>query len=139
MHPSAGKPWRTALFPVFPLFVLLNKLPTEDIDALTAYFKAIPAVHKPNIPHDIMFPFNIRFAQLGWKLMFFYPYRGEWQPKDHQSDEINRGEYLVETLGHCAMCHSPINPLGGEIRSKHLTGGVVDGYYAPPINETLIE
>lgn len=121
-------------FPVFP-YLYYNKLPVSDLDALYAYFKAIPAVKQPNIPHDIMFPFNIRFAQIGWKLMFFYPYRGEWKPNLDQDIELKRGEYLVETLGHCAMCHSPLNPLGGEIRSKHLAGGMVDGYYVPPINE----
>ena len=45
--------------------------------------------------------------------MFFQ--EGEYQPDQIKSAEWNRGAYLVEGLGHCAMCHSPTNALGGSV------------------------
>ena len=38
------------------------------------------------------------------------------------SDNPTRGEYLVETLSHCAECHTPRTRLGGFNKRKHLSG-----------------
>ena len=40
---------------------------------------------------------------------------------------------LVEGLGHCAMCHTPVNLIGGPIHSYHLTGNFIEGFWAPNI------
>src|SRR4029077_6869074 len=50
-----------------------------------------------------------------------------------QSDEWNRGCYLVQGLGHCAMCHTAINALGGSSESQALEGGLIpmQNWYAP--------
>ena len=41
---------------------------------------------------------------------------------------------LVDGLGHCASCHSPLNAIGGEQRGRAFDGGIVDGWEAPPLN-----
>ena len=119
-------------FPVFP-YLYYTKITDEDMKALKAYFDAIPVVEKPSKEHDVSFPFNIRFFQYFWKMLFFYPYDGIFQDDPNATAQINRGEYLVEGLAHCGMCHTPINFLGGPKRWLAYTGNTVDGWYAPNI------
>ncbi|HMC70222.1 MAG TPA: cytochrome c, partial [Mycobacteriales bacterium] len=47
----------------------------------------------------------------------------------------NRGAYLVQGLGHCAMCHTAINALGGSSESKAFEGGMIpnQNWYAPSL------
>ena len=126
------------LFPVFP-YLYYNKVSDEDIKAIWAYLKAIPAVDQPNKPIDAFLPFRIRFTQFFWKLLFFKPYAGPFHEDPNQSKTWNRGAYLVQGLGHCSMCHTPINLLGAPKRDLKFTGGHIDGYYAPNLTDTLLK
>lgn len=126
------KPNGEFYFPVYP-FVYFANLSDEDARALYHYFRHIPAVHQDNIP--LPFPFSIPGARLslfGWNLLFFYP-NELYQPDANQSPAWNRGKYLVDGLGHCSMCHTPMNPLGSPIQRYYLGGGFVDNYWAPNI------
>ncbi|MDA9832197.1 c-type cytochrome [Gammaproteobacteria bacterium] len=125
-------------YPVFP-YAYYTKVTDDDLKALKAYFDLIPAVAQENKPHDVGFPFNIRFLVTGWNMLFFYPYQGVFAPDDHASDKMNRGEYLVEGLAHCGMCHTPINFLGGPKRWMAYTGNTIDGWYAPNITGTNLK
>ena len=40
-----------------------------------------------------------------------------------RSAQWNRGAYLVNSLGHCAECHSPRNFLGGIVEAQRFAGG----------------
>lgn len=127
-------------FPAFP-FPYYNKLTDQDVADIRAYLNAIPAVSKPQHENHMMFPFNIRLLQLGWRLMFFeFQKTGPYQPDSHHDAAWNRGAYLVLSLGHCDMCHTPSYyllskklVLGAPIRKYHLAGGFVNGFYAPDI------
>ncbi len=61
--------------------------------------------------------------------------QGEYQPDPKQSAKWNRGAYLVEGLGHCSMCHTAINALGGNVTSKEFEGGLIplQNWYAPSL------
>lgn len=117
-------------FPVFP-FTSFTKVSDEDLLAIKAYLFAIPPIKKAETPNEMRFPFNIRFLQLGWKILFFRSGYFEADPK--VPEKINRGAYLVQGLGHCAECHSPRNIFGAVKKKYALTGGFVDGFYAPDI------
>ncbi len=120
-------------FPVFP-FVYFANTTDEDIDALYAYFMSIPSVQQKN--KSLPFPFNLpgaRFSLLGWDLLFFYPTKTSSLNITNKSKEWNRGRYIVDGLGHCSMCHTPLNPLGSPKQRYYLTGGFIDGYWAPNI------
>lgn len=122
-------------FPVFP-FVYFANISNEDSDALYEYLMSIPAVQQENIP--LPFPFNVpgaRFTLLGWNLLFFYPNKVETMHDPNQSESWNRGKYIVDGLGHCSMCHTPLNPLGSPKQRNYLTGGFMDGYWAPNITK----
>jgi cytochrome c5 len=121
-------------FPVFP-FVYFSNISHEDADALYEYFMSIPPVHQVNTP--LPFPFSVpgaRFSLLGWDLLFFYPNQKELHDKT-KSPAWNRGRYIVDGLGHCSMCHTPLNPLGSTRDRYYLTGTFIDGYWAPNITK----
>ena len=119
-------------YPVFP-FVYFNKITTPDLHDIWAFLRAMPPIKQRDRKNKIMFPFNIRFFQAGWKVMFFQFHKGRLPYDAKHSKAWNRGRYLVDGLGHCAMCHSPMNLLGASKRSLYLAGNFVDGYYAPNI------
>jgi len=86
-----------------------------------------------NRPHELSFPFNNRDLLIGWRTLYFH--EGEYLADQKQSDEWNRGAYLVQGLGHCAMCHTAINALGGSSESKAFEGGMIpnQNWYAPSL------
>jgi mono/diheme cytochrome c family protein len=120
------------IYPAMP-FGSYTKVMRADSDAIFAYLRLVPPVRQPNRPHDLRFPFNNRQLILGWRTLFFN--EGEYQPDPTKSGEWNRGAYLVQGLGHCAMCHSPINALGGSSESSAFEGGLIpmQNWYAPSL------
>ncbi|VWM13726.1 alcohol dehydrogenase [Burkholderia lata] len=120
------------IYPAMP-FGSYTKVTRADSDAIFAYLLSVPPVHQPNRAHELRFPFNQRQLLLGWRTLFFR--EGEYQPDPAQSAEWNRGAYLVEGLGHCTMCHTQINALGGNSRSKAYQGGLIplQQWYAPSL------
>ena len=84
------------LFPVFS-FDHFTKLSDEHVRALYAYFMTRSPVHAPARPNGIPLPFNIRYLQAGWKLLFFRS--GRFEPDGEKSAEWNRGAYLAEVGG----------------------------------------
>ena len=110
-------------FPVFP-YPAFTRMTDDDMRSLFAYLRTLPPVAQANRPHDVSFPFNLRFLQFFWKLFFFE--RGPFRPDPARSAEINRGAYLAEALAHCQECHTPRNFLGG-LRSSMAYAGTRDG------------
>lgn len=108
------------LYPVFP-YTAYTKVSDEDIAAIYAYLQTVAPVKFSPPENDLGFPYNQRWTLGLWKMMFFDNSRFEPQPD--QSDEWNRGAYLVEGLGHCGMCHTPRNFLGASDNSLAMTGG----------------
>ncbi len=106
-------------YPVFP-YVSYSKAERQDIADLHAFLATLPADPTPSRPHDMPFPFNIRLAMGGWKLLFF---NSDWVVTGDLSPEEARGRYLVEALGHCGECHTPRNALGAMERGRWLAGG----------------
>jgi len=139
-------PHGTLYYPAFP-YLYFNKVATEDLLAIKAYLDSIPPISQKNLENKMVWPFNWRFLQIGWRLMFFYPNKtGPFEANLKESAEWNRGAYLVEGLGHCAMCHTPSHyllsqkiPLGAPIHKYNLTGAKVQGFLAPNITKTNLE
>ncbi|MGV7212551.1 c-type cytochrome [Bradyrhizobium sp. UFLA05-112] len=118
------------LLPVFS-YDHFTKLSDDDVRALYAYFMTRTPVHAPRRPNGIPFPFNIRYLQAGWKLLFFKP--GRFEPDPQRSAEWNRGAYLALGLSHCGACHTPRNLLGAEKSGNAYGGAVIDNWVAPPL------
>jgi mono/diheme cytochrome c family protein len=120
------------IYPAMP-FASYTKVTRADSDAIFAYLRSVPPVNQKNRPHDLRFPYDNRSLILGWRTLFFT--EGEYKADPGKSAEWNRGAYLVEGLGHCGMCHSPINALGGTSQSDAFKGGLIpmQNWYAPSL------
>src|SRR5436190_7817062 len=120
------------LYPAMP-FASYTKVTRADSDAIFAYLMSVPPVRQENRKHELRFPFNKRELLLGWRTLYFK--EGEYVADPKQSAQWNRGAYLVEGMGHCTMCHTAINALGGTKESKEFEGGMIpnQNWYAPPL------
>ena len=120
------------LYPAMP-FASYTKVTREDSDAIYAYLMSVEPVRQKSRPHELRFPFNRRNLLVGWRTLYFK--EGEYVPDPKQSAQWNRGAYLVEGLGHCSMCHTAINRLGGSSEAEAFEGGMIpnQNWYAPSL------
>ena len=68
-------------------------------------------------------------TMVGWNMLEFTS--GGFEPDPMRSAPFNRGAYLVEGLGHCGACHTPMNVIGGPEDSEHLQGNTIQHWFAP--------
>jgi mono/diheme cytochrome c family protein len=122
------------LYPAFP-YPSYTKISRADADDIYAFLRTLPAVANAVNRDTLPFPFDLRISMLGWNALFFKP--GRFVPDPKQSAEYNRGAYLVEGLGHCGSCHTPINTLGGTKGDEAYQGGLLQAWLAPNITDDL--
>ncbi|MBM7124873.1 c-type cytochrome [Dyella flava] len=132
MMRTGRSPSGQLIYPAMP-FAAYTKVTRADDDAIFAYLKSVPPVHQQNQDQDLRFPYNNRNLLMGWRTLYFK--EGEYKPDPSKSSEWNRGAYLVEGLGHCSMCHTAINALGGSSASSAYQGGLIpmQEWYAPSL------
>ena len=95
-------------YPSFPYTAYAN-MTDQDIADLWVYFKSIPESSKPSIDHDL--PMYLRWR----RPLAFWKFLNKPEPIIElvSSDAtVQRGAYLVQTLGHCGECHTPRNFIG---------------------------
>ncbi len=107
-------------YPAFP-YTSYQRMSVADARDLFAFLKTLPAVEGRVPGHDLRFPYNLRAGIGFWKLRYLNGRR--FQPDPSQSEQWNRGAYLVEALGHCAECHSPRDRFGGIVPEQRNAGG----------------
>ena len=113
-------PAGTHYFPAFP-YTSYQHARIEDVRDLFAYLKTLAPVSGRAPDHAVPFPFNIRRNVGVWKFLFM---DGKpFAPDPAHTPQWNRGAYLVNSLGHCAECHSPRNFLGGIVDKQRFAGG----------------
>lgn len=118
------------LYPAMPYNAYV-KVSDADMHDLWAYMQTVPAVDNKVVSNQLPFPFNIRLMMMGWNLLFFD--KSPFVPVAGANEQIDRGAYLVQGLGHCAACHTAKNFLGGDKRGAFLQGGDLAGWHAPEI------
>lgn len=125
---------RGVLYPVFP-YAHFAQVSDADLDAIYAWLRAQPASAASPPPNRLEPPADSRRALIGWRMLH---YRPEQIPKATPED---RGRYLVEGLGHCAMCHSTRGERGSLPPQGHLAGGTIPGigWYAPPLDSEQLQ
>jgi mono/diheme cytochrome c family protein len=124
------------LYPAMPYTSYVH-MTDSDVSALYAYFMhSVEPVDVPAPKTALAFPFNLRFSMIGWNLLFLDNPTTLRAPL--ATPQIQRGEYLTNTLEHCGACHTPRNPLMAEITSKALSGGMVGPWFAPNITSDPI-
>lgn len=101
-----GKGLHGYLYPAMP-YTSYYLVSDEDIEALYGYFMQLPPVEYTPPKNRLMFPFNLRFGLTFWNWAFFNKEPLAQPPE--KSPEWQRGNYLVNALGHCGECHTPRN------------------------------
>lgn len=118
-------------YPAFP-YTSFAGVDERDLLDIKAYIFTLPAQAKPSQPHDVTFPYDIRFGLTFWKGLYFD--RTPFRRDETKSAEWNRGAYLVNHLGHCGECHTPRDVFGGSRRNMFLAGAPdIEGGVAPNI------
>ena len=116
------------LYPAFP-YPYYTKVTRADSDAIFVYLRTLDPVRHSVDRDTLPFPFNIRLLMAAWNWLFFTP--GTFQANGAHSAEFNRGAYLVDGLGHCGACHTPMNFFGASEQSAYLQGGKLNDWVSP--------
>lgn len=145
------------LYPAFP-YVHYTRMSDADIAAVYAYLMSRDPVRATAPSNRLIFPLNFRPLIAGWNLLYLHPGPEALDAPDRPTGpaadahaapqntpdttdihdaQWQRGRYLVDGLGHCAACHTPLNLLGAEKSKAALQGGTVDGWDAPPLTTLL--
>lgn len=110
-------------------FTAYTKMSEQDLQDLWAWIQTLQPIHHEVETNQLPFPFNIRTSLIAWNWLNFD--KGTFEPDPKKSAEWNRGAYLVQGLGHCGTCHTSKNFLGGDKSDRFISGGAVEGWYAP--------
>ncbi|MCA1489678.1 c-type cytochrome [Sinorhizobium alkalisoli] len=107
------------LYPSFP-YGSYARMTAKDINDLWGFLQTLPKSATVAPPHDLPFPYNIRLALGGWKLLYLTD--DQRVALDTAEPKLARGQYLVEGPGHCGECHTPRDALGGFEPERWLAG-----------------
>lgn len=118
------------LYPAFP-YDHFTHLTDGDIADLYAYVMTRDPVHAEPVANHLAFPFGIRPLVGIWDALYLH--EGPEQPLEGPA-QVQRGAYLVDSLAHCAACHSPRNWMGAERRNEFLAGGDAEGWHATALD-----
>ena len=125
------------LYPAMP-YTSFDKITQEDMRALYVYFMNTKPSSQANLDNDVMFPANIRLGLKGWNLLNHKPQ--EFAADNSKSDSWNRGNYILNSFGHCGECHTPRDMTMAMDHSKHYQGAMIGNVWAPDItSQSLIE
>lgn len=126
-----GKP----IFPVMP-YHNYGKVDPEDIEAIIAYLRTLPPVHKTVEKSSYDFPMNF--------IVNTMPKKAQPGKRPAPTDRIAYGKYMV-TSASCMVCHTPFEKgdfdttktlAGG--RKFTMPGGLLQSANITPDNETGI-
>jgi mono/diheme cytochrome c family protein len=109
-------------YPSFP-YTSYAKMQIGDVADLWAYMKTLPAVSRVDEPHELALPFKLRRGTGLWKRLFLSA--APVVKMENPDRVVARGQYLVESMGHCGECHTQrsLFGFGGPDHAKWLAGG----------------
>jgi mono/diheme cytochrome c family protein len=117
---SGVSPDGSHYYPAFP-YPSYTGMKPDDVKDLYAYLRTLPPVAGRPPQHDLPLLFRLRRGIGFWKLLFFQ--EGGSEAAVTGDAVHDRGAYLVETLGHCAECHSSRNLFGAIKPETRFAGG----------------
>ena len=106
-------------YPAFP-YTSYTGVSRDDLLAMKAYLFGLDPVETTTPEHELAWYISTRLAAGAWKLKNFDS--GRFTPDPEQSDQWNRGAYLVRHLGHCGECHTPRGTTGALQHDRELAG-----------------
>lgn len=121
------------LYPAFP-FQHFQYVDEADVDAIFAWLHSQTPV-SAQTPATVLEAFaGWRWSILGWRMLFHHPKPLAEAPT--RSPSWQRGRYLVEGLGHCAMCHGRRGAYASLPPALRFAGGRIphQGWVAPALD-----
>lgn len=106
------------LIPVHP-YPVFNGMAEEDLRAIVAFLRSLPAVNRAKEPKKIVVPLFDTVFLPAW-LAAFAP--RETPPPTAPTSGLARGEYLVRAVSHCGECHTPRGITYARDNSRFLAG-----------------
>jgi mono/diheme cytochrome c family protein len=106
------------LIPVHP-YPVFNGMAEEDLRALVAFLRSLPAVNRAKVAKKITVPLFESVFLPAW-LAAFAP--RETPPPTAPTSGVARGEYLVRAVGHCGECHTPRGVTYATDNTRFLSG-----------------
>jgi mono/diheme cytochrome c family protein len=97
-------------YPAFP-YPSYARMRLEDAIDLKAFIDTLPPVANEVAGHELGFPYSVRRGVGLWKRLYLST--GPAVTLANPSDAVQRGQYLVEALGHCGECHTSRDAMGG--------------------------
>lgn len=123
------------LYPAMP-YPSYSNVSDDDIKALYSYFmNGLKPVANQVPETKLTWPFSMRWGVGLWDWAFGPSGVG---PSATATDQVARGKYLVEGLGHCGSCHTP-RGFAFQEKAYHgddplfLSGGELDNWPTPSI------
>jgi len=124
------------LYPAMP-YTSYRGMSDHDIHVLYLYLQlGVKPVDEAVPRTSLTFPFDMRQLMFGWNLLFLD--RHGFVPTAGSSEQVNRGQYLVNNLAHCGACHTPRNALMAEDNRQYLGGAKLGGWVAPNITSDKV-
>ena len=125
-------------YPAFP-YTSYTGISRDDLLAMKSYLFSLEPVEQAAPEHDLAWYISTRIAAGAWKLSYFEPARFDSDPE--QSDQWNRGAYLVRHLGHCGECHTPRSSMGALQYDRELAGNPdgPDGEKIPNVSPDRVD
>ena len=104
--------------------------------------RAIVVTVDAAVPVDALeVPATLPGAMLAWRMLHYRPVPTASPPAvadvaETQLTSLQRGRYLVDGIGHCALCHGTRGAMGSLPAEGYLAGGSIPGmgWYAPPLD-----
>lgn len=125
------------MYPAMP-YTSYAKMSEQDMRALYDFLmNEVEPSKQPNPENAIPAWKNARWAMGIWNFM---AHENEaFTPNPDESDDWNRGAYLVQGLGHCGACHTPRGLMMqekalDESGKAFLAGAKLDHWYASSLN-----
>lgn len=106
-------------YPAFP-YASYARMQPGDVADLYAFMTTLPQVEGSAPANDVSFPFSLRRGIGLWKRLYLDD--APMVELADASEQVLRGQYLVEGLGHCGECHTPRTALGGMDRGQWMAG-----------------
>jgi mono/diheme cytochrome c family protein len=105
----------TPLFPLMP-YPKFARLSREDVEAIVAYLRTLPAVPNPPVPERTLnFPLPLVVRTI--------PAAASHRPVPAASDRVAYGEYMTNAAL-CAECHTPLDERGTPLPGMDFAGGM---------------
>jgi mono/diheme cytochrome c family protein len=121
-------------FPAFP-YRAYSGLTDQDAFDIGSYLKSLEPIRN-QVPEPETPIWLSRWAVAGWNLVADV---SQADLPEFDDEQMRRGAYLAQSLGHCSECHTPRNALGIPDYSRQYAGATLGDEVIEAIDAEALE